>query len=203
MAFIGVIEDDQATGRARELFDAELAKDGHVWNLTRLLAMRPGVLDAWRGLIGAIRTTLDLRRYELVTFAAARALRASYCLLAHGSILRDQVLDADRVAALARDPAPAGLPPAAVAMMEFAAKIATEADRVTQADVDRLRAFGFSDPEVLDITLAAAARAFFTKVLDGLGVQPDASYQALPAELRSALTMGRPIAEAARPPGPT
>jgi uncharacterized peroxidase-related enzyme len=199
MAFIRVIEDDQASGRARELFDAELAKDGHVWNLTRLLAMRPGVLDAWRGLIGAIRSTLDLRRYELVTFAAARALRASYCMLAHGSILRDQVLDADRVAALARDPSTAGLPPAEVAMMEFAAKIATEADRVTQADVDRLRAFGFSDPEVLDITLAAAARAFFTKVLDGLGVQPDASYQALPAELRSALAIGRPIAEEADP----
>jgi uncharacterized peroxidase-related enzyme len=199
MAFIDGIQDDQASGRARELFDADLAKDGYVWNLTRVLAVRPQVVDAWRGLVGAIRTTLELRRYELVTFAAARALRASYCMLAHGTILRDQFLDADRVTALARDPASAGLSPAEVAMMEFAARIATEADRVTQADVDRLSALGFSDAEVLDIALAAAARAFFTKVLDGLGVQPDAAYQALPAQLRSALTIGRPIAPAAGP----
>jgi uncharacterized peroxidase-related enzyme len=197
MTFIRVIEDDQASGRARELFDADLAKDGYVWNLTRVLAIRPQVLDAWRSLVGAIRTTLDLRRYELVTFAAARALRASYCMLAHGSILRDKFVDADQVAAMARDPATAGLSPAEVGMMEFAAKVATEADRMTQADVDRLRGFGFSDPEVLDVTLAAAARAFFTKVLDGLGAQPDASYQALPPELRSALIVGRPIAEGA------
>lgn len=199
MSFIRGIEDRQASGRARELFDADRAKDGYVWNLTRVLAIRPQVLDAWRGLVGAIRATMELRRYELVTFAAARALRASYCMLAHGSILRDQFLDADRVAALARDPATAGLSPAEVAMMEFAAKVATEADRMTQADVDRLRRFGFADPEVLDIALAAAARAFFTKVLDGLGVQPDAAYQALAPELRSALTVGRPIAEAPRP----
>jgi alkylhydroperoxidase family enzyme len=83
-------------------------------------------------------------------------------------------------------------------MMEFAAKVATEADGMTQADVDRLRRFGFGEPEVLDIALTAAARAFFTKVLDGLGVQPDASYRALAPELRSALTVGRPIAETAR-----
>lgn len=56
-------------------------------------------------------------------------------------------------------------------MMEFAANVATQADRMTQTDVVRLRRLGFSDPEVLDISLAAAARAFFTKVLDGLGVQ--------------------------------
>jgi uncharacterized peroxidase-related enzyme len=196
MAFIRVIEDGQADGRARELFDADLSKDGYVWNLTRLLALRPQVLDAWRGLVGAIRTTLEQRRYELVTFAAARALRASYCMLAHGAILRDKFFSAEQVAVMARDPAAADLSPAEVAMMDFAAKVAIEADRVTQADVDRLRALGFADAEVLDIALAAAARAFFTKVLDGLGVHPDAAYQGLAPALRSALTVGRPIDEA-------
>lgn len=48
LRFIRVIEDDQASGRARELFDADLAKDGYVWNLTRVLAIRPQALDAWQ-----------------------------------------------------------------------------------------------------------------------------------------------------------
>jgi uncharacterized peroxidase-related enzyme len=199
MAFIRGIEDGEAEGRARALLDADRAEGGYVWNLTRILAVRPQVVDAWRGLVGAIRGTMDLRTYELVTFAAARALRASYCMLAHGTILRDRFFGADQVAAMARDPATAGLTPSEVAMMEFAGKVATEADRVTQEDVGRLRALGFGDPEILDIALAAAARAFFTKVLDGVGVQPDATYLALPPELRDALTVGRPIAEATGP----
>jgi hypothetical protein len=42
---------------------------------------------------------------------------------------------------------------------------------------------------------AAAARCFFSKALDALGVQADAAYWELDAELREALTVGRPIAE--------
>jgi hypothetical protein len=47
----------------------------------------------------------------------------------------------------------------------------------------------------MDIVLAAAARCFFSKTLDALGVLPDASFRELEPELREALVVGRPIAE--------
>ena len=46
----------------------------------------------------------------------------------------------------------------------------------------------------MDVVLAAAARCFFSTTLDALGVQPDASYLELDAELRDVLVVGRPIA---------
>jgi hypothetical protein len=45
------------------------------------------------------------------------------------------------------------------------------------------------------VIAAAAARCFFSKTLDALGVQADASFVQLEPELRDALTVGRPIAE--------
>jgi hypothetical protein len=48
----------------------------------------------------------------------------------------------------------------------------------------------------MDVALAAAARCFFAKANDALGVLPDASYRDLDRELRDALVVGRPIAEA-------
>jgi hypothetical protein len=43
--------------------------------------------------------------------------------------------------------------------------------------------------------LAAAARCFFSKVLDGVGALPDREYaDTLEPELREVLTVGRPIA---------
>ncbi len=48
----------------------------------------------------------------------------------------------------------------------------------------------------MDVVLAAAARCFFSKTLDGLGVLPDASFRDLDPELREALVVGRPIADA-------
>jgi len=196
VSFVRALTDGEAAGRALELFDEDRRKDGYVWNLTRVLALRPAVVDAWRGLVGAVRAPMDARRYELVTLAAARALRASYCMLAHGRILAETFYTAGQVAAIARDPARAGLEPVDVAVMEFAGKVAARAEQVTQADVDALRAHGLGDAEILDVALAAAARAFFTKTLDAMGVQPDAGYRSLDAALLEALTVGRPLAAA-------
>ena len=46
------------------------------------------------------------------------------------------------------------------------------------------------------LLLAAAARCFFSRTLDALGALPDASYSDLDADLRAALVVGRPIADA-------
>jgi alkylhydroperoxidase family enzyme len=136
---------------------------------------------------GAIRAH-DVRRYELATLAAARRLRSSYCSLAHGQVLAEQFFDADTVRSL-----PAGLDTTDTAAMELAEKVAADATSVTARDVDRLRELGLPDAEIVDIVLAAAARCFFSKVLDALGVQPDAIYAELEPALRDALIVGRPI----------
>lgn len=87
--------------------------------------------------------------------------------------------------------------------MDFAARVARDAAAVTAADVEALKFHGFSDAEVFDIAVTAAARAFFSKVVEGLGAQPDAEFHALDESLKAALTVGRPIADpAAAPPAP-
>jgi alkylhydroperoxidase family enzyme len=78
--------------------------------------------------------------------------------------------------------------------MELADKVADDAASVTETDIERLRSFGLTDPEIFDVVAAAAARCFFSKVLDGLGVEPDARYADLDPDLRGALTVGRSIA---------
>jgi hypothetical protein len=53
-----------------------------------------------------------------------------------------------------------------------------------------------TDEAIFDIVLAAAARCFFSKVLDAVCARPDAAYRDLEPELREALTVGRPIDDA-------
>src|SRR5665647_2731605 len=65
---------------------------------------------------------------------------------------------------------------------------------MTAEDLDELRELGLDDAEVLDVVLAAAARCFFSTVLDAVGAQPDAAYAGLDPRVRDALTVGRPIA---------
>jgi uncharacterized peroxidase-related enzyme len=194
MAFVEGISDEEAEGRVAELYEAERANLGYVPNYTRVLSHRPAVYEAWQELREAIRKQIDPRRYELATLAAARRLRSSYCSLAHGKVLADEFLPAETVRAAAIDHRSAGLEPLDVAVMDLAAKVAGDANSVSQADIDRLRDLGLSDADIVDVVLAAAARSFFSKAVEALGAEPDPAFAELEPELRDALTVGRPIA---------
>jgi uncharacterized peroxidase-related enzyme len=192
MAFIETIPEDAAEGATAEWYAADRAEDGYVSNSTKAFGHRPAVLAAWVQLGGTIGGAMDPRRYELATVAAARVLRSSYCSLAHGKVLAERFLGPERTIALATGAVDA-LDPLDAEIVRFATLVATDAASVTASDVERLRALGLSDEEVLDVVLAVAARCFFSTVLDALGVQPDPAYRALDPELRAALTVGRPI----------
>jgi len=154
---------------------------------------RTDVLEAWGKLLDSINSRMDVRRYELVTLAAARRLRSSYCALAHGKVLLEL---GEPVVEIARDRRSAGLDEVDVAVMDFAEKVVDDAASISEADRQKLRELGLSDAEIMDVSLAAAARCFFSKTLDAIGVLPDASFQELEPELREVLVVGRPIAEA-------
>jgi uncharacterized peroxidase-related enzyme len=196
MTFIDTVPPDEAAGAVADVYESDRAIHGHVPNFARAFSLNPAAYAAWRELNGAIKAGMDLRRYELATLAAARRLRSSYCMLAHGAIVADRFMTPDAVRAVATDPASAGLEPLDVAVMELAEKVADDATAVTQDDVDRLRELGLPDAEILGVVLAAAARCFFSKTLDGLGALPDHKYEAMEPALRDALTVGRPIAAA-------
>lgn len=193
MPFITPVGEDEATGAVAAMYEADREVFGHLPNFTQGFSPRPDVYAAWRRLNGTIKGNMDLRRYELATVAAAARLRSSYCTLAHGTVLLDRFLEADELRAVVeRDTAELDAVDAAI--VELADKVARDAASVAPADIDRLRSLGLSDTDILDVVLAAAARCFFSKVLDGIGVEPDAKFSALEPELRDALTVGRPIA---------
>jgi hypothetical protein len=107
-------------------------------------------------------------------------------------VLRER-FDED-VETLARDRSAAGLSEVDLAVMALAERVVDDASALGDADLQRLRDLGLTDEEIMDVVLGAAARCFFSKTLDGVLAQPDASYAELPEELRAVLVVGRPIA---------
>ena len=193
MTFIETTPEDRASDAVAEMYATDRETFGRLPNFTKAFSLMPEAYAAWRQLNGAIKCGMDLRRYELATLAAARRLRSSYCMLAHGSVLLDNFMEPDAVQAVVLDHGAAGLEPVDVAVMDFADKVTRDATSVERADIDRLRSLGLSDGEVLHIVLAAAVRCFFSKTLDALGVEPDSAYSELDPAMREVLTVGRPI----------
>ena len=78
MWLINPVEDENAQGVLRELYDEALKTDGYIGNTTRVWSHRPEMMPLWTQLLKTIRSHLRLRQYELITLAAARAMGCVY-----------------------------------------------------------------------------------------------------------------------------
>ncbi len=193
MTFIKSISEEQAESLILEQYQAAQRSMGYVPNYVKTFSLHPEVYDAWSKLIGAVRSKMRMRRYELVTFAAAMKLECTYCMLAHGAILRKNFFSVDQVIAIVKDFHNADLPPEEVAMMSFAQKIIKNAHQIGEGDIEELRKLGLPDEDILDVVIATTARSFFSKTLDALDASPDEKYLELEPELIQALAVGRPF----------
>jgi uncharacterized peroxidase-related enzyme len=196
--FIDSVPEGDAVGPVAEYYEQQRQGWGFLPNYAGAFSTRPDIAQAWNTLNVTIREGMERRRFEIATIAASRALRCTYCTAAHSMFLRDACQDEATMRAIATDPSGSTLDPVDRAVYVFAGKVAADAASVEQADIDNLRRVGLSDAEIADVVFAAAARSFFTRVLDGLGAQLDhQTADAFEPSIRDLMVVGRP------PAGPT
>jgi uncharacterized peroxidase-related enzyme len=192
MAFVSTVPASEAEGAVREMYARQQKAYGYVPGYAKVFSLRPELMRLWADLQRGIRQHIAPREFELATLAAAGALKSTLCSLAHGAVLLKFFSQEELVTILSGRGVCAGvINERDAALMNFAELVARDASAATQENIDDLRNVGFSDEEIFDIAAAAAARAFFTKILDGLGADGDHCYPQLGPELKERLTAGR------------
>jgi uncharacterized peroxidase-related enzyme len=192
MSFIETITPSVATDETRGMYLRQQKHYGYVPNYAKVFSHRPEIMPLWASLQRGIRKNMSDRSFELTTLAAALTLGSTNCALAHGTQLAEFFSTAELKAIINNKAVQLGIiTDAEATMINFAKKVARDASSIIQADIDILKTAGFSDAQVFDITAAAAARAFFTKVIDGLGSATDHNYPQMDHELRQMLSAGR------------
>ncbi|HEX5867531.1 MAG TPA: peroxidase-related enzyme, partial [Beijerinckiaceae bacterium] len=130
--------------RARMLAVQE--KSGFVPNVFLVLARRPDEFRAFFAYHDALMDkpgNLSKAEREMIVVATSGANQCQYCVVAHGAILRIRAKDplvADQVAVNYRK---ADITDRQKAMLDFAMKVALEAQAVDEADFEALRQHGF------------------------------------------------------------
>lgn len=194
MAFIDTTAASIASGDTYAMYERQQRSYGYVPNYAKVFCHRPEIMSLWAALQRGIKGHMDKRAFELATVAAAMTLRSSYCSLAHATQLREFFSDREIEWIVTGEGVARGvINKAEEAMMAFASRIARDASAVTKDDIDILKGHGFSDGEIFDFAATAAARSFFTKIVDGLGSLGDHDYEHLDPALRERLVVGRRI----------
>ena len=180
---------------AERIFDADLQGMGYVMNMSRLWAHDPTALDGLSELLGHVNraSSVTFRQRAILVASCASALGDSYCSLAWGKKLADDA-GADVAAGVLRGD-DESLDDTERALARWARQLARDPNSTTADDVEMLRAVGFDDAQIFDITVFVALRIAFSTVNDALGGRPDRELRVdVPVEVRDAVDFGRPIA---------
>jgi len=144
---------------AHALLEGVKKQVGAVPNLYRLTATSPVTLEGLLGLTGALgKGTLDAATRERIALAVAQINGCDYCLAAH-SFVGKRVAKLDD-AEIAANRAGGSQDPRADAAVRFAAAVVNQRGQVPQAELEAVRAAGYSDAEILEIVGHAALNTF-------------------------------------------
>jgi uncharacterized peroxidase-related enzyme len=125
------------------------------------------------GTFGALMSPelpLTRRQHEMITTMVSVTNRCVYWIESHAEFLRRVTLDKELVEALEKDYATAPITPQERVMVDYVVKLTKDATRVWKDDIEGLRAAGFDDRGILQITLIASWFNYINRVADALGV---------------------------------
>jgi uncharacterized peroxidase-related enzyme len=171
------LEDMPEDLRARVGAIAE--KSGFVPNVFRALARRPAELRAFLDYHDALMDSddgLSKAERELVVVATSGANHCTYCIVAHGAILRVRTKDPEIADLVAGNPWGVALNRRERAIVDLALLIATDSAALTDAELDEARAAGLTDDEIWDVGAITALFAMSNRLAHLTALRPNPEF---------------------------
>lgn len=172
----------RAMEEQRALYPAEYSKpvtaaeDGQSAAIVAAHGLIPAALHHAFSTLGVLMSPdLPLTRvqHEMIATVVSAANRCRLCSTAHAEFLRRVSLDEGLAEAIRLDFRSAPISAQDLAMLDYAEQLTTDATRIGKEHHERLRARGFDDTGILQITLMASWFNYINRVADALGVGQD------------------------------
>ena len=158
MPRLAALQEDTATGQAKDLLEGVQAKLGFAPNLIKTMANSPAVLTSYLNFSSALGIgMLPARLREQIALTVAEANRSDYCLAAHAAIGKTVGLNDETI----QDSRQAQSPNRKdAAVLQFARKLVIDRGWVDDEELARLRRVGLSDGEITEIVANVALHLF-------------------------------------------
>jgi uncharacterized peroxidase-related enzyme len=171
MSRLKTIQTEEATGKAKDLLEAVQAKLKITPNMTRVMANSPAVLEGYLSFSGALAGgSLNPKLREQLALEVGEQNQCQYCVSAHTAIGKMVGLSDGEIES-ARDAQSSS--PKSTAALLFARQIVEKRGKATEADVNAVRAAGFTDGEIAEIVAQVALNIFTNYFNNTAGVEVD------------------------------
>ena len=160
----------------RERVAAVADKSGFVPNVFLALAHRPAELRAFMDYHDAVMerdSGLSKAERELVVVATSGANSCTYCVVAHGAVLRIRARDSQIADRVATNPWTVELSDRQRAIVDLALALAVDPSTFSNEDLDNARDAGLSDEEIWDVGAITALFALSNRIAHLTALRPN------------------------------
>jgi len=174
MAFIRVIQEDEAEGEVRDLYEQYRAPWGGVDNILKIHSLLPSTLKPHVDLYRAVmfgKGPLTRRQREMIATVVSQKNDCAYCVHHHSDALFRLTKDRSLAAQLRSDEKTLPLSPGESRMLEYAARLTSEPSVDHSPRVQQLKEHGFTEEAILQMTLIVGYFNFVNRIANGLGVE--------------------------------
>ena len=179
--WIETVEPGDASPELAAMYAEVGAVHNKIHNLYRAFSLQPAPLLAadrhYRDVLHNEANHSDPWFLELLASQAAIIADCHYALANHGANFRALLGDEARGEAMlqaVRDDHYTGNPlfsEREAALLDYGAKLCRSPQSMCEADIDKLRALGISDTEILEAVQASACFAYWVRFINALGIQ--------------------------------
>lgn len=176
MTLLNTVSVDEADGDVAKVYKQLNAALGRVPNAFRLLSPSPALLQQQFDFIGYYvrHPRLSPPLLACIRMLVSQGTSCRYCIDLNAGVLINHLgWSQEQVAAAQADPAAANLPEAEKALLLFVLKAVREPLSVDAADLDALRALGWSDADILDAANHGARMVAADLLLNAFQVERD------------------------------
>jgi uncharacterized peroxidase-related enzyme len=181
-AWIAIPSPDELSTEVVEEIGDIAKRIGFMPNVARLLAVTPRHFVGWwkyfddlmRGPSGLTKT-----QREMIAVVISAESHCPYCVAAHAAALRMRTKDDALVERLSVNYRHVDLDPRDRAMLDFAVKLTKTPDECRQSDLERLRAVGYTDDDILHIVEVTAIFNYNVRLAAATGLFPNVEYHDL------------------------
>ena len=172
--WIAIAPVEEATGDLKRAYDRILAtRGGRIPTIRSVMAGEPLVVEGFAAFYPddnyACRS-IDRRLAEMIATVAGAANGSKFGGPAHARLLAEVTGDSRFAQALLHDYTAVALEPKERVLLDFVWKLSRSPGAMSEADMDRLRAHGWTDPQIVATVHVTAFFAYMNRVAEAFGL---------------------------------
>jgi len=174
MAFIKVIEEENAQGKLKDLYDDIIKSRGKLSNIMRIHSLIPDSMIKHMDLYKSImfeKSNLARVLKEMIAVVVSITNNCDYCIKHHAEAINFYWKDSDKLNKFIQDYRSIDLQPEVIAILDYAYKLTTLPNKITMDSVNELKKFNWSDEDILLTNLIVSYFNFVNRIAIGLGVE--------------------------------